>query len=184
VPFSFLFQTPPLWRQHQNFIHQTIPEEIKTWIYESGSLTQRLRLEYGSGVCVSILRQGWHLPFINECSILGIRRGHHAMIREVVLHVDNMPLILARSVIPVATIKIAQRNLSHIGNRPLGEIIFSYPNLHRLSLEIAAPKSINWSIPSKNRFNLEQSIWGRRTEYAIPTETMLVSEFFLPTLFK
>lgn len=182
--YSYLFAQTPRWFVHRNFIRGKVPAEVQSWVYESNSLTQRLRAHYGSRFGVTILRQGWHKPFINESALLGLPSSHYALVREVLLYADDTPLILARSVIPRATIDIAQRNLSHLGARPLGEIIFAYPDLHRLALEITEVTPLTWTAACKIRFDLQQSIWGRRTIYAIPTETMLVSEFFLPEVLR
>ena len=60
----------------------------------------------------------------------------YGLIREVMLHSQGKPLLLARTVIPDETIKVAHRNLAHLGTRPLGEVIFSYPDLERLTMDL------------------------------------------------
>lgn len=182
APTSYLFNQAPHWRKNRNFIRTQIPEAIRPWIYEQNSLTKRLRAHYGASFGVQILLQGWYKAYHNESLALGMpfRRVH--LIREVLLYADQTPLILARSVIPEATIAIAERNLSHLGTRPLGEVIFAYPDLQRLSSEVTEITPTDWSETCQNRFNLQNCIWGRRTIYAIPTEPMLVSEFFLPDI--
>ena len=92
---------------------------------------------------------------------------------------DN-PLVLARTILPAKTLKGSQRTLSRLGNRPLGEVIFSYPKLQRLEMDVALIDREIWSPTIRNKINLEQSIWSRRTIYAIKNRQMLVSEFFLP----
>ncbi len=181
-PYSYLFRQAPRWLINQKFRRQQLTPELQSWIYEVNSLTQRLRANFGQSVGVSILYQGWRRPYIDEARRLNLAGNQCALIREVVLHAHQQPLILARSIIPKATIAVANRNLSHLGTRPLGEVIFSYPNLQRLNLDITQTPLCHWSSAARNRFELSHAIWGRRTIYAIPTETMLVSEFFLPAL--
>lgn len=96
------------------------------------------------------------------------------------LHVESQPLILARTILPEETIRIAQRNLSHLGNRPLGEVIFAYPDLERRCREFALVSSKHWSPTAIASFSLDDAIWGRRTLYAIHQQPLLVSEYFLP----
>jgi len=98
------------------------------------------------------------------------------------LHNNGKPLLLARTIIPEETIKVAHRNLSHLGTRPLGEVIFSYPDLERMSMDLALIPAGSWTPQTLQKANINQSIWGRRTVYAIHKRPMLVSEFFLPEI--
>jgi chorismate lyase len=106
----------------------------------------------------------------------------YGLIREVMLHTNGKPLLLARTIIPEATIKVAHRNLSHLGTRPLGEVIFSYPDLERITMDLTLIKSATWTSKARQNANIDQPIWGRRTVYAIQKRPMLVSEFFLPEI--
>ncbi len=179
---SHLFNHSPRWLKNRPGIKQTIPLEVQSWIYETGSLTQRLRAHFGSRLHIRILLQQRHKPFIQERQLLKQPPAQYTLIREVLLHADNIPLILARSIIPEATIQVAHRNLSHLGTRPLGEVIFAYPNLQRLSLEITQVSPDAWREPCRNEFQIQQPVWGRRTIYAIPAQPLLVSELFLPAV--
>lgn len=177
---STLFTQSPHWLKNRTGIRQNLPAEVRSWVYESNSLTQRLRTHFGSRLCVKILLQHWHKPFMDERQLLNLPQAQYTLIREVLLQADNTPLILARSIIPEATIKFAHRNLSHLGTRPLGEVIFAYPNLQRLNLEITLVQPEAWREACQNQFQIQQPMWGRRTVYAIPAQALLVSEFFLP----
>ena len=181
--YSYLFAHAPHWSGKQNFRLGQLSPRLQSWINEPNSLTQRLRTSFGNHVRVSILFQGWQKPFVDEARALKIPASLHTLVREVLLHIDETPLVLARSIIPQATIAVAQRNLSHLGNRPLGEVIFSYPNLQRLKTEITHLNTEIWTPTCQERFDLTPQTWGRRTIYAIPTQAMLVSEFFLAPLF-
>ena len=63
---------------------------------------------------------------------------------------------------------------------PLGEVIFSYPKLERIEMDVALIAQPTWTQPAITEANITQPIWGRRTVYAIAERQMLVSEFFLP----
>lgn len=98
------------------------------------------------------------------------------------MHTNGKPLLLARTIIPDETIKVAHRNLAHLGTRPLGEVIFSYPDLERISMDFTLVSPSHWTTQVQQKANIEQPIWGRRTIYAIQNRPMLVSEFFLPEI--
>jgi chorismate--pyruvate lyase len=177
---SFLFNREPLWRENRQGLCHKLPDGVQSWTYESGSLTQRLRSFYGGAVAVKILLQRWHKPFLSERRLLKLPEHQYSLIREVLLYANDKPLILARTIIPAATIKAAKNNLSHLGTRPLGEIIFSYPKLERVTMDITLINPSTWTQSALAEATINQPIWGRRTVYAIAHKQMLVSEFFLP----
>jgi chorismate--pyruvate lyase len=177
---SFLFNREPLWQENRQGLRHKIPGNVQSWTYESGSLTQRLRNFYGDDVAVKILLQRWHTPFLSERRLLKLPEHQYSLTREVLLHAKGKPLILARTIIPASTIKAAKSNLSKLGNRPLGEIIFSYPKLERIAMDVTLIDPFTWTQPALAEADINRPIWGRRTVYAIAHKQMLVSEFFLP----
>ena len=177
---SYLFNREPLWVENRSGIRHTLPENVQSWTYEPGSLTQRLRDYYGDAVGVKVLLQQWNTPFLSERRLLKLRDNRYSLIREVLLHADGKPLILARTIFPANTVKIAKSNLSHLGSRPLGEVIFSYPKLERIEMDVTLINQTTWTQPAIAEGHIDQPIWGRRTVYAIAHRQMLVSEFFLP----
>lgn len=181
---SYLFNEAPKWQKNRQGIRHTLPIAVQSWTYELGSLTQRLRNFYGNRVKVTVLFQGWQSPFLNERQLLNSPEHRYCLVREVMLHADNAPLILARTIIPRHTIKIAKSNLSHLGNRPLGEVIFSYPKLQRMNLSVSLIQPHIWTESALEIGNIKEAIWGRSTVYSIAQREMLVSEFFLPEVLK
>jgi chorismate--pyruvate lyase len=181
---SYLFTHEPKWRENRTGVRHTLPVNVQSWIYEAGSLTQRLRSFYGNSVSVTVLFQHWQSPFLSERRLLNLPEHRYCLTREVLLHAEGKALILARTIIPRETIKVAKSNLSHLGNRPLGEIIFSYPKLQRLDLNISLVTPETWTQAAVVTGYIDQSLWGRRTVYSIAQRQMLVSEFFLPEVLK
>lgn len=177
---SLLLEKEPNWIVSRPGEHHRIPLSAQSWIYEPGSITQRLRSYYGDAVKVKILLNCRRLPFLGERKRLKLNPGHYALTREVLLHADGIPLILARTLIPEKTVKAAQRNLAHLGSKPLGEVIFSNPKLTRLEMDFALIAPPFWTPLAVNEANIEQSLWARRTVYAIHHKPLLVNEFFLP----
>lgn len=183
---SVLFNREPVWVENRCGTRHTLPGKVQSWVYEPGSLTQRLRNHYGDAVGVNVLLQQWNTPFLTERKLLKLHENKYSLIREVLLHADGKPLILARTVIPPKTVKVAKSNLAHLGNRPLGEVIFSYPKLERIEMDVTLINSTPveqrpvWTQSAIDKASIDQAMWGRRTVYAIAQRQMLVSEFFLP----
>lgn len=176
---SFLFDQDPAWKPNCPGIKSQISTPLQSWIYEKGSLTKRLKKSYGDSFQVEILFHRWKPPYPSECNLLALPHYRYNLIREVLLHANGKPLILARTILPKKTIQVAKRNLSHLGNRPLGEVIFSYPNLQRHELNICSLSERAWSTALLNKVETPSTTWGRRTVYAIQNQKMIVSEFFL-----
>jgi len=182
VTKSVIFKQEPLWLENRPGLRHGLPESVQSWTYESGSLTQRLRSFYGNSVKVSVLFQQWRTPFLSERRLLKLPEHHYSLTREVLIHADGKPLILARTIIPASTVKMSHGNLSHLGSRPLGEIIFSYPKLERIAMDVTLVKPSIMTKHALVKASIEQSLWGRRTVYAIAHQQMLVCEFFLPEI--
>lgn len=95
--------------------------------------------------------------------------------------------MVARSIIPASILRGAQRHLASLGNRPLGEILFSDPKLKRLGLELATVEKAEWLPECLDALDIAGSsggIWGRRSLYSVAHGNLLVTEFFLPSLLK
>ncbi|BCG64469.1 MAG: chorismate--pyruvate lyase [Methyloprofundus sp.] len=179
---SSLYPQEPTWFCNRLRSRLQIPANAASWIYEADSITQRLRNYYGSSVRVQVLNNHWQRAFISENKLLQHAPNKYTLTREVLLYADDIPLVLARTIIPPKTVRSAQQNLSHLGNRPLGEVIFSYPKLERLALEIAKIPTNTWNPTVRHQAQIKQELWGRRTIYAINHHPLLVSEFFLPEI--
>ncbi len=180
---SSLYPKEPIWFCNRLKSRLNIPEHAASWIDEAGSITQRLRNYYGdSSVRVQVLKNQWQRAFISESQLLKSSPAIYTLTREVLLYADDIPLVLARTILPARTISSAHKNLSHLGNRPLGEVIFSYPKLERLALEISEVSSHHWKQAIQQKIQLNSPVWGRRTVYTIHHHPLLVSEFFLPEI--
>lgn len=179
---SYLLQHTPKWSMNRIGSRHQIPIPVQSWVYEPGSLTQRLRDCYGSTFTVQLLFQKWRKPFRCEQKLLHLSCSDQALIREVMLSANGKPLLLARTVIPRKTLKGAQRILSRLGNRPLGEVIFSYPKLQRMEMDFSQLEPEGWGYNLTSHLTITEAIWGRRTVYKVNESEMLVNEFFLPEL--
>jgi chorismate--pyruvate lyase len=145
-------------------------------------LTARLRKAAGAGFGVRLLRQSWVRPFADESALLELPPRQRALVREVVLHCRGKPLVLARTVIPPHTLRGVHCGLAHLGDRPLGELLFAYRGLQRQHSEVARAVKADWRHSIASDFTIESPVWGRRSLYRVGSVSLSVGEFFLPSV--
>lgn len=162
-----------------------VPTELAPWLFDQGSLTRRILLNCNSKFRVQVLSQNWQRPMLNEALRLDVHPEHHALIREVLLYCGDTPWVFARSVLPRKTLTGPRRFLGKLGNRPLGEILFSDPKIKRDALEIAEIKKGQrmYSCATQPLTELPVSVWGRRSVFYLHKKPLLVNEVFLPSIF-
>ena len=138
-----------------------IPEKVLFWIRDDQSLTQKLKKKYHD-FRVEVYRQDELEIYKHEINQLG--NEEKFIVREVFLYGDNQPVVFARSVIPKNT---KTDSIMKIGNKPLGEILFTNPNTLREPIEIT----------------FHNDVWGRRSIFIMNNSRILISEFFLDSIF-
>lgn len=159
------------WISLRRPFQQVAPRRWRSWLTDSGSLTQRLIQQSQGEFRVEVVRQGWQRPTQSESCALGIRPRQFALIREVRLMGNNQPWVYARSVIPATTLTGRQRQLRMLGNRSLGTLLFSDPTMRRGPLQI-----------SQLRLADKSKVWARRSVFYLSEKPLLVCEVFLPAL--
>ncbi|BES73518.1 chorismate lyase [Marinobacter nanhaiticus D15-8W] len=142
------------------------------WLTLEGSLTRALQLRCMESFHVDVLREGYSRPSVEEALTLGIPSRQLAWIREVQLCGDGQPWVMARTVIPLDTLKGNGRRLRHLGRRPLGHFLFSQRRWHRGPFQIGIARA---TAPG-------QPTIGRRSRFFRGKDALLVGEYFLPNL--
>lgn len=176
----------PVWRGHDMLMSHSVPIEYAPWLFEQGSLTRKLIQNCTKEFRVKVLSQKWQRPMLNEALRLGAHPEHLALIREVLLYCGDEPWVFARSVLPRKTLTGRRRFLGKLGSRPLGEILFSDPNIQRDELEVA---EINkgqrmYRCATECLTHPPTSVWGRRSIFYLHKKPLLVNEVFLPAILK
>ncbi|CAC9588154.1 Chorismate--pyruvate lyase [Bathymodiolus heckerae thiotrophic gill symbiont] len=140
---------------------ENIPHDVKMWLYDEQSLTKKLKTKFELfSVNVSSQRQVV-LPSDEESFLM---QGRPCLEREVELIGDGNAVVYARSVIPKT---VDTEGLLNIGVRPLGEMLFNSSSVTRDAFQIANANGT----------------WGRRSIFTLGNTKILVSEFFLDSLF-
>ncbi len=140
-----------------------VPEHVVNWLLDGQSLTAKLRDKY-TDFKVNVLSQEQINPYDCELKLLGASSSQTFIVREVELIGFQKPVVIARSIIPLAK---DTSEILKIGSRPLGEILFNDPEIKRGPLEVGSFKNS----------------WARRSTFKIGKTKLLVSEIFLESLY-
>lgn len=121
---------------------------------------------------------------MSERRVLRVRRRQLALIREVRLLCDEVPWVFARTVIPRTTLTGSERRLAHLGERPLGAVLFADPRMQRGAVEVARlePGSGLHHHALQGTDGSVDALWGRRSVFRLGRKPLLVSEIFLPAV--
>ena len=171
------------WKPHNCHLRSDVPGNMLCWLLDSASLTKRLKQLSGGDFKVRVLSQGWQRPRLDEESSLGSRAGCITLVRHVQLICKGQPWVFARTVIPVSSMRGRLKQLAHLGDRPLGAVLFADPGMRRGVVELAriTPGQALFADATADLAKQPNEIWGRRSVFRIANHPLLVSELFLPS---
>ncbi len=180
----FRLFSEPRWRPRAHLRQGELPAGLGAWLLDSGSLTRRLRQACPGVFRVQVLGQSWARPLPSEAELLAVAHRHHVWVREVQLFCDTQAWVFARTVIPPVTLQGWGRRLQQLGDRPLGEVLFTDPKAKRGEVEIARilPAQRLHQRAFGRLTEVPTEIWGRRSLFRIDGRPLLVYEVFLPAL--
>ena len=166
-------------------IHRA-PRKWQPWLRDTGSLTQKIEDAIGQKLQVQVLRDCPQTLNSDESRYFHfkIRR---CRVREVLLCVNNIPLVMAHSVIPTFSASGSNHAVLRLGTKPLGAVLFAKTRMHskvKPARDIARldKSSALWKKCSKSHVGLSSPLWARRTLYRLKGHPILVNEIFLPAL--
>jgi chorismate--pyruvate lyase len=164
------------------------PRKWQPWLSDTGSLTQKIEHAIGQKLEVQVLRDCPQSLNSDESRYFHfkIRR---CRVREVLLCANNIPVVMAHSVIPTLSSSGSNHDVLRLGTRPLGAVLFAktrrYVKVKPLRDIARLDKgSALWKRCSKNYSGLSSPLWARRTLYQLKGHPILVNEIFLPALLK
>ncbi len=172
----------PHWGRWQIYRGSDLPKGMADWLLDRGSLTSRLVRASGGDFRVRLLRQGWGCPLYSERQLLRTRRAEAALVREVELLGHGAPWVFARTLIPASSLRGSARRLAHLGDKPLGAVLFSDPGMRRGPIQIARllPRHPLFAAATRSLGQQPAELWGRRTLFYLAGKPLLVNEIFLP----
>jgi len=165
-----------------DFVLDELNETQISWLFETSSLTARLKLN-SQYFEVKVLSEIVQNLTLEQANILNVAK-QSALFREVILYCDDQPQVYAQSWIPLETQQLPSHNLASLGTKPLGEQIFKDPSIERDIIEIAKFDASHPVAQVAQILGLpELNNWGRRSVLSLAKQKLLVCEIFLPGSF-
>ena len=174
----------PLWQARHQLIGDHMPSELRSWLFEPGSLTRRLRGLCPDHFSLTLLGSERARPLHDERRTLGLATGRSALIRQVYLRCRERYLVFARSVIPAASLRGANRRLAWLGERPLAGVLFGPVAAERGVLEVACLTVGHplYTLATRQADSHPPVLWARRSLFYPGRKPVLVTEVFFPEL--
>lgn len=152
---------------------------LRNWLLDTSSLTERLQSKCRH-FSLQLLGQRLISPELEEYQSLeqssGDLSSEQWQIREVILFGDGVPWVFARSVLPNS---LCNADLSGLGNKPLGQILFNDRRFKRSPFELSQfPEKSG--LHSSLNIHTKLPLWGRRSLFSYQSYKMMVAEVFLP----
>jgi chorismate lyase len=174
----------PLWLP-QDELPLAADDVRRDWLLEPGSLTRKLQAERDGAFRLELITQVAEPLPVAVATMLDSAAGDPGHRREVRLFAGETACISARSYWPEITER-DQDWLDDLGERPLGEALFTHPEASRGPIEVAC-------IAGGDRRSepllagataAADEVWARRSVFRIGgAAPLLVHEYFLPALF-
>lgn len=168
------------WYRRRQLFSKNLPAELRSWLFDASSLTARLIRHGGGDFHVEVLSQAIGRATADEAKALDMSVSRYALIRQVHLFCGNRAVVYARTVIPLSTLKGAERRYASLGSRPLGVMLFADRSMRREEIMVTrlSPESALFEKTGAQG----KALWGRRSVFRVGGKPLLVSEYYLPGL--
>jgi chorismate--pyruvate lyase len=153
----------------------------RDWLIDKGSLTKRLQLR-AKDFKVKPIKVLNAKPQIDEAALIGLARHQVGLLREVQLIDELAPVVFARSILPLSSLSGVWLGFRKLGNKPLGEILFSNSKLKRTPLmfkKLQRHQAL-YQLATTHIVEKPSTLWARRSLFMLGNAQILVTEVFLP----
>ncbi|SAK76360.1 chorismate lyase family protein [Caballeronia fortuita] len=107
----------------------SLSDAQKDWLTRGGSLTAHLRTL--GAVTVDVTREAVDIPWRDESNALDVTPRTPVWTREVTLKVDDVPFVVAHSIVPLSDSAGIWQSMRRLRTRPLAELLYSDSSVSR-----------------------------------------------------
>lgn len=174
----------PSWRPKRQLVRHRMNTTLASWLLDTDSLTHRFKALGPERFQVRMVSQSWVTPAPDEARSLSLSPREACVARHVVLMMDELNCVFARTIIPAKTLSGRTKKLTKLGTTPLGGVLFSDKRIRRHPIEIACvtPQYELYQLARHSTSPCPDALWARRSVFSVQNHPLLVHEVFLPEL--
>jgi len=172
---------PPLAPGWLAAVPPSLPSAHKYWLMRPGALTAGLR---GLGrVQLRVLDEYVQGVPADEARGMGLATAHPVWVREILMSVDGIDSVVARSLTPLAASHGTWQGMRRLRTRPLADMLYHDRSIERSPF---ACRRLAWPVPFHATARAVQpepgagALWARRSAFWRQGQPLLVAECFLP----
>ncbi|MDA9210727.1 chorismate lyase [Methylophilaceae bacterium] len=117
-----------------------IDSKLKLWLLDMKSLSYRIRSI--AKLEIIPVKTSVKNIFLNEKKELGNIKSEHLYLREVLIYADKLPIMYARTALPLKYLRGFWHKIKKLNNKPLADIVFERKMIKRSDFKFKKP-SIN-----------------------------------------
>lgn len=171
------------WRDDLSIQEKPDDKRLHNLLFQNGSLSRSIEELCNGTFNIELQNESWSTPMLEENELLTLIDNEITFIRKSWLKCDDKKLVYARTVIPRITYEGESQDLMKLGNKPLGNILFSDNKTYRTNMQYAKiPLHHELHKQATLDTNIMTELWGRQSLFYINKNSLLVTEVFLPTI--
>lgn len=148
------------WQFRDHNTKRDCPSSWQKCLENPLSLTKRVETFFKIPVQICVLKEGWQQAEKT--------RGRRCVwLREVLMVSGEVPLLFARTTIPLKAAQGRLRLVRKLGDRALGKLLYAEPSLRRTTIKI---------------YPLHDHLWGRSSTFLFVGARLYLEEYFLSPL--
>ncbi|CAB3650510.1 chorismate--pyruvate lyase family protein [Achromobacter kerstersii] len=162
-----------------------LPPALRHWLFRPGALTAGLR-QVGH-VRLRVLAEYADGAPRDEALAMGIAPGSQVWIREVLMSVNGVDTVPARSLTPLRASHGAWQGMRRLLTRPLADMLYHDSTVirspfacRRLASPVPFYATARDVLPADRREQDAGRVWARRSVFWRQGQPLLVAECFLP----
>tara|TARA_B100001175_G_scaffold280899_1_gene258963 strand:+ start:244 stop:765 length:522 start_codon:yes stop_codon:yes gene_type:complete len=154
-----------------------IENRLKYWLLDVKSLSYRIsniaKLE------IIPVKERKNRVFSNEKKVFGYKKSEDLYLREVLIYADKVPIMYARTILPIIHLRGFWRNIKKLKNKPLADIVFKKKIL-RSNFKFRKPSYNDEFSKRIRRFSLKKTkiLAIRESTFRNKNEKVLLTEVF------
>lgn len=173
---------PPSASGWRPYLPPSHPDARQFWLFRPGALTAGLR-QLGH-VHLAVLREHAEGAPADEAQGMGLTRRSPCWVREVLMSVDGVDCVVARSLTPIAASHGVWQGMRRLRSRPLADMLYNDRSIERsafvcrnLTRAAAFYETASGVLAPQDA---DAPLWTRRSVFWRQGQPLLVAECFLP----